>query len=265
VYALRAKDGTVLWQHDTGSSNVSLVGADGSIYVSATNTSGTGTVTALRANDGRQLWQAHLPFPATGAIGLIADKIAVYVGSPAGTISGLSASDGHQLWHYDVPGGAAVIMGEADGIICAGIISKGVSNTVYALQASNGHLLWQQQVGFIQALEGADGNVYVSSIVSNEYELLALLARNAVVLWHYTTNLPLSYGGVANGKVYIATIHDISALNVSSGSVVWKRNFDNGTILMVSNDTVYVQSTFHDICAFRGVDGGQIWCSTLKG
>lgn len=95
VVALRASDGTVLWQRAVTIASAPVV-AGSAVYVSDAG----GTVYALRAADGTQLWQARVNAPGDTADDnppqLCAAGGVVY--AMRNSVFALRASDGHVLW-----------------------------------------------------------------------------------------------------------------------------------------------------------------------
>jgi hypothetical protein len=105
--ALRASDGTVLWQSQGGVDPIHpLLVTDGVVI-------GNGhSIFALRASDGSQIWQSTFTPQGTGhagpggqplAVGTSSSGGVVYIGSDDGVVHALRASDGNQLWHYAIP------------------------------------------------------------------------------------------------------------------------------------------------------------------
>jgi outer membrane protein assembly factor BamB len=105
VYAIRASDGTVLWQYPMNNGRDSFAGwlkvENGVVYTSAVvpgNSANTGYISALQSTDGKVLWQ---------------DKID---GSPSGALL-------------------------TDGVIYASVDTTN-NSAVYALRAHDGTLIW---------------------------------------------------------------------------------------------------------------------------
>jgi len=277
VLALRAGDGTLLWQfsdHLIGLRSPQLV--DGVVYVAAANDMQQGNVYALRASDGRLLW--HYKTDAFLNETTVIDA-AAYVTSQDGMLIALRTSDGHQLWQRTLGGGNIGMLLEQvqalNGVLyvaatkmsapSASISSPGLPSQALVM----GSLLWgsSQAVPAAQTLPHKEG-------VSTLY---ALRASDGVILWHFTMNNGKNgFAGwlaVEQGVIYASVVDasapdtstgHIYALQSTTGSVLWHYD-DNATSpagTALANGVIYTSAYSQDsnvVYALRARDGSLLW------
>jgi outer membrane protein assembly factor BamB len=144
LYAIRASDGTMLWQYPMNNGGNSFAGwlkvADGVVYTSIVipgNNDNTGSIAALRSSDGKILWQDKITGSPSGV--LLADGT-IYTGVDASSsaVYALRARDGVLLWGYPVSG---TLFG--DPVLFNTTVYFGAGNGMaYALRADNGAVVW---------------------------------------------------------------------------------------------------------------------------
>ena len=100
VFALRANDGSQLWQHANMSSQTLIV-QNGQVHLFLGD-----SIAALSAGNGSLLWQHSVTHVVGGESWVqpevVADGI-VYTEAENGTVQAFQASDGASLWHYTIP------------------------------------------------------------------------------------------------------------------------------------------------------------------
>lgn len=132
LYALRANDGSKIWQAYFGSgtdhADTSPAVADGVVYVGARN-----GYYAFNASDGSQIWVFNSPYSARQLTGYVYSSPAVadgvvYFGFCDGYTFGVNASTGQMLWSYKTGifvfsspsiAGGTLYVGSYDGYIYA--------------------------------------------------------------------------------------------------------------------------------------------------
>jgi outer membrane protein assembly factor BamB len=144
VYAIRASDGTVLWQYPMNKGGYSF--ADwlqvdhGVVYASgddAESSGDTGYFYALQS-DGSLIWQDKVSGSPSGTMlsnGVIYATVEAVSGS---AVYALQVHDGALLWSYPI-GGTVY----SDPILVGTTLYVGAGNgIVYALRADNGAIVW---------------------------------------------------------------------------------------------------------------------------
>jgi outer membrane protein assembly factor BamB len=101
LVALRANEGTLIWQTQQGAIDPSDLMLANGLLVNL-----VGTLTAWRASDGTQIWQRATDNdagpPGPGRPVVVGDG-AIYVGGDDGVLHAFQLSDGTQLWQYKIP------------------------------------------------------------------------------------------------------------------------------------------------------------------
>jgi len=251
VYALRANDGSRLWQSSDHLAILDMV--DGIVYAALDN-----NFEALQASTGAVLWRTKLdgaPFYApvivnNGVLYLVATNISYESASapahnagyalrayPAAvslqktvpekkatsSVYALRISDGTVLWHYkgNNTNGWPQSMTKVDGVVYATTSISSSEGYVYALQGSTGALLWNYTAGSqVYAMTVDNGLLYASV---NGGLLVTLRANNGSVLWRYQSD-GSNFGTpiVDKGSIYVGADNGITyALQASTGILRW--------------------------------------------
>ncbi len=220
-------------------------------------------VIVLRASDGKERWQFHLPLPAQRTTAMAVEGSSVYVGTDRAFFA-LNTITGRLLW-------TAVAAPQIQSILPVGTtIYVGSASTLYAFSADDGTLLWSQQVpgGDASLLVVNNGTLYVGGSLSAT--LTALDAETGMPRWHFS--LPAGEG-VSNlipqeGLLLLQTRDALDALQASHGTLLWQRDTSiqalqviNGIVYMIFIDLPAAASapTLSGLRALRASDGGQIW------
>ncbi len=246
VYALRARDGSLLWHYTVqGGCCRGLVVTNTAIYVGELD-----HVDALKASDGTVLWHHQIDSPSV-LVGIAVVDGVVYVGTvlvdyrgPAkGSLDALRTSDGTVVWHSQTNFASSVLT-VADGIVYVG---EFLGSTLDALRVSDGSLLWQSKSdrAVLQATV-MDGVVYLTSgcglcYKDNGSTVDALRVSDGSHLWRYNIDPGFSQLGeehadpqvaVADGMVYVGTLHGIIALDANRGNKRWFHAADNNVFAL---------------------------------
>jgi outer membrane protein assembly factor BamB len=209
LYALRASDGTLLWQAPIPEASVfPLAVADNVLYLSTSR-----GCLAVRPSDGTVLWQQEL-----GAARQICSPPLVLGGKVY-----LSGSEGRVEFPSEESGEAHH---KLHPFLCA-------------LQASDGALLWQQPLknapSATQPTEVIllDGRLYVGT---DDGGLGAYRAEDGTPLWRYQTQgTLLSSPTGAGGKVYVgASDGCVYALGAEEGTLLWQTFVSTAATLVQS-------------------------------
>jgi len=229
--------GELLWTFPiAGGSSPTIV--DGVVYVVA----GSGTVHALRADDGEPVWEEP---PSIGNVTWSsAPSVAggtVYVASLSGTVYAIDAATGEIDWSHPLPRGndirssptvhrGTVFVGDAVSEENVDPMDPGSSleSYLYALDAESGAVQWEWQTGVTNfwSATAVDGVVYHPRVyqetdratLSPEYDIgvYALDAASGTEKWNWEPSfmnppddIATTIGGsvtVADGRVY-ATVN----------------------------------------------------------
>jgi outer membrane protein assembly factor BamB len=266
-YALRASDGSSIWQTTTSGYTYMPTEINRVIYI---NSSG-GTLVALRASDGHQLWKRTLdatfiqsPLLANGVLYITTTKIleppAAHSASPLQELTDIGAL----LWNtlQNVP--AVHTMPHKEGI-----------SSVYAIRASDGAVIWHFAMNkgansWASWFSVENGVVYASAVnagsASNTGNIYALQESNGSVLWQDKLNASPAGGLLANGVIYLSTSSDsaagaLYAVRITDGSLLW--NYPTSGALfaapVLDGNALYIGANNGMAYALRADNGAIQW------
>lgn len=145
--ALKASDGSVLWQHQASGTTTAFTAAtldNGIVYLGTDN----GLLVALNAQDGSLRWQTKVTTTAMN-IALVNEGV-IYVSVSGEGVTALKTRNGAVLWHYqsaDYVGISSARDPVLYGFSLSSSFSATSHNYVLALRESNGSLLWRYDAG----------------------------------------------------------------------------------------------------------------------
>ena len=238
--------GRLLWQYSCSAQDCSVTFPQvqqGITYLVARGSSNS-TLLALRASDGKFLWQTSQYIYASQPL-LTADRLLIR--TAADTFTTYRATDGRMLWQVHVASNEGIDVLDAISNGAIDLISS--SNILYAFNATSGALLWQRQNSPFD-MQMNSTTIYLSEAAG----LLALNAATGQQMWqqiyppwaiHPTNhnseqrNIIL---GEANGKLYMLlkgsqngyTTDGVFAYNAADGQLVWQRLFTLPSTLEMS-------------------------------
>jgi outer membrane protein assembly factor BamB len=269
VYALRTIDGNVLWRHkiDPGASTAPLV-SGGIIYITASISDvGPGTLYALHARDGVELWHytSRDPLSSTVVANGIVYVTSYDVVSQNGSFVALQASNGTRLWHDTARGFSYNTPVVDNQIVYVSATADNGSGMVYALRASNGAQLWHYTTTtFTSVPLVVNGIAYLVS----DQGLLALQASNGQLLWRVPVvgNTGLS-PQLINGVLYLTTTTISLAASASPFNQVSMlpqvgtigNLLQNAVPLASLKQTLPLKQGLSSVYAVRISDGAVLW------
>ena len=218
---------------DDGVESLSGV-VDGALYVGS-----YGSVHALDAGTGEQLWMAAMP-ETVGSVSA-GEEGAVYAASLDGYIYALDADSGDRVWKFN-----AWFPPHRSTAVADGLLYVSSHDRLYALDARTGAQVWKTMIEDRPdpSPAVADGVVYVGS--SNA--LHALDAATGHRLWktEFEEDTWVSSPVVSDGVVYMSSAGPhLYAVDAETGQLLWLHaaghNF-RGLAPVVANGLVYAGS-----------------------
>ncbi|OSQ48958.1 outer membrane protein assembly factor BamB family protein [Marivita geojedonensis] len=205
---------------------------NGRVYV----TSGFGTLSALDASSGQEIWTQKLQATATGAPTVFGGLVYVVAGDS--TAWAIEADDGRVRWQSDGLGDVGNVAGAAP---------PAVSNT---------HVVFSFGSGAVQGAFRQGGlRLWSADIVG---------ARKgfAIALVDDITGYP-----VIDGNTVFAGNHSgrVVALNVNSGERQWTAQHGALDPVWPAGNSVYFVSDLNKLVRLNAQDGTQIWAVDLPG
>ncbi len=205
------------------------VGAGGGLIFLGTT---GGTVTALSAADGGEVWRAYLGSeilcrPAFGDGAVFAQTI-------DGRLLALEQADGSVRWSFDIQVPVLTLRGTASPVFDNGVVYAGFANgTVSAIRTENGEPIWEHRVMLPEGRSELDRIVDVDAspllaggllyAVAYQGQLKALRRSDGNALWQleHSSYLDLATG---YGHVYVVDETDaVIAVDEQTAREVWRQ------------------------------------------
>jgi len=198
-------------------------------------TTGWGTVVALDAKTGNQLWTVRTIVPVHSAPVVANGR--VYIITEENQAQALDINDGRVLWEHRGTVESAGILGSASvGVTGDTVIVPYSSGELFALRAQNGTQAWTDT-----------------------------LSRNANVTALTVINDIAGRPGIDRNMVFgISHSGTMAAINLRSGSRAWTRNISGIQTPLIAGEYVFVVSTEGQVVCMNRADGRVRWTSQLE-
>jgi outer membrane protein assembly factor BamB len=253
IWALNGSDGTQLWHTTLGLPGMGTPGAapglgvnaqpisgDGNIYLSLAGGYQSGQLVALRASDGKQLWNR-----AFDAAPSVAAGDGLVVASVDDVISALHATDGSPAWQAPYKGGVQLL---------GGLIYVDESPApLLALDEHTGALVWTlpcwKESAIVPSASGVQ--IFIGCLEPHSPEatgegIFAFDTQQRQLLWKYHAfDVNIAAPVVASDLVIIPHGTTLDAVRASDGKRVWTQEAElpnaGPVALAAIGDTVYVR------------------------
>jgi outer membrane protein assembly factor BamB len=252
LFAFNAKTGAPLWDKElapkgseslTSTLSFGLMGTDttidpskgmgggvcfdnGKVFVST----GFGSVFALNAANGRQLWVSDIGVPIINAP--VANGGRVFVSSEDNHFYALAENDGRTLWdHHGIGESASILESTSAAVAGDYVIAPYSSGELYAMRVTNGRVAWSDTLtrsGGVTALSELD-----------DIAGRPVIDRGMV--------FAISHSGV------------MAAININTGDRVWSRDIGGIQTPWAAGDFVYVLTTDSRLLCLQRKDGRVKW------
>jgi outer membrane protein assembly factor BamB len=202
IHALDETTGALKWSFKaSGEVRCTPSVVDGVVYFGSTGVA-SGTVYALRATDGSELWS----FPTGPGESSYQDSSPavaggfVFIGSSDGNLYALDASSGAKKWSFKTGGKVSSSPAVFQGVVFVG----SEDGKVYAFRDSTGDKIWEYSVGspVYSSPSYADGFLYIGAYGSNKVLALDL---HGTLVWSFDAGSVFASPAIANGVVYIGS------------------------------------------------------------
>ncbi|MGG7444521.1 outer membrane protein assembly factor BamB [Kosakonia oryzendophytica] len=257
-------------------SNLHPAFADGVVYAADRH----GVVKALHAEDGREVWSVNLAekdgwFSTRAAQlsgGVTVSGGHVYVGSEKARVYALNTSDGSAAWQTKVAGEALSRPVVSDGLV----LIHTSNGQLQALNETDGAVKWTVNLD-MPALslrgESAPTAAFGAAIVGGDNgRVSAVLMQQGQLIWQQRisqANGPTEIDRlsdvdttpvVVNGVVYaLAYNGNMTALDLRSGQIMWKRELGSVSDFIVDGNRIYLIDQNDRILALTTDGGVTLW------
>ena len=219
---------------------------------------------------GKTQWEKNLDTPVSGGLTIADNKI--LLGNSKGQVIVLAVNDGKELWRTQL----------SSEILSAPVIAKGIlvvktiDGYIYGLNAEDGRQRWISDNTVPRlTLRGNSAPVVSNDIVisaSDNGKLLALTLEQGKLLWDTTIAVPKGRNElervidldddpvVSDDIVYTAGYQGrIAAVKISSGQLLWSRDFSSYSGLYVDAYRVYITDAEGQVWALNRYNGSTLW------
>ncbi len=197
-------------------------------------TTGFGTVFALDARSGKQIWKNDLGVPIVNAP--VANGGRVFVSSQDNHFYALAEVDGRKLWdHQGIAETAGILESTSAAVAGDYVIAPYTSGELYALGVENGRPAWNEMLtrsGTETALSELD-DIAGRPVVDREMVFA------------------ISHSGV------------MAAININTGERVWSRDVGGIQTPWAAGDFVYVLTLQNQLLCLQRKDGKVKWIHQL--
>lgn len=247
VEALSLSDGKTRWKtdirqnisfwpwadNDSAKLSGGILQAYGKIYIGSEN----GYVVALDRETGEQVWRIKVPGeslskPAAGD-GLI------FINLASGKLLAVHPDTGEERWRFSQEVPALTLRGQSSPTVANGGVLLGLeTGKLTVLISENGYSAWSTEVAVAKG--------------SSEFERLIDVDAQPII------SGPFAYAIAYNGN--------LSAIDIRSGNVVWKREYSSYREMAIDGQTIYVVDSNGVVYALDKDSGIERWSqSALRG
>jgi len=238
-------------------SNLHPAYADGVVYAADRK----GTVKAMNADDGKEVWSINLAeksgwlsrTPALLSGGVTVAGGRVYIGSEKAQVYALNASDGSIAWQTRVAGEALSRPVVSDGMV----LVHTANGQLQALNEADGAVKWTVNLD-MPALslrgESAPATAFGAAIVGGDNgRVNAVLMQQGQLIWQQRISQATgpteidrlsdvdTTPVIVNGVVYaLAYNGNLTAMDLRSGQVMWKRELGSVNDFVVDGNRIYL-------------------------
>lgn len=258
-------------------SNLHPAWQEGTVYAADRH----GTVKALDAASGKEKWSIDLSekqgffssnLSALLSGGITVDGSTLYIGSERGAVYALNAADGKTSWKTQVTGEAMSRPVVSDGLVLVHQ-SNGI---LQALDQQTGAIKWSVNLD-IPSLslrgESAPAVAYGGAIVGGDNgRVSAVILNQGQIIWQQRISQPSGATEIdrlsdvdttpiiANNVVYaLAYNGSLTAMDLRSGQVIWKRDVGGVKNIIVEGSNIYVVDQDDRVIALNTDGGVAIW------
>jgi outer membrane protein assembly factor BamB len=239
-----------------------------------------GTVKAVSASDGKEVWSVNLAeksgwfssSPALLSGGVTVAGGHVYVGSEKAKVYALNTNDGSEAWKTNVAGEALSRPVVSDGLV----LIHTSNGQLQALNESDGAVKWTVNLDMPSLSlrgESAPATAYGAAIVGGDNgRVSAVLMQQGQMIWQQRISQATgpteidrlsdvdTTPVIVNGVVYaLAYNGNLTALDLRSGQIMWKRELGSVSNFIVDGNRIYMIDQNDRVLALTTDGGVTLW------
>ena len=225
--------------------------------------SSSGLVSSYSIN-GKLNWEKNLNIDLSSGVGKSFDSL--FVTSIDGEVFSLDFSDGNLNWSSAVEGESLSVPSSNGDIVAV----QTTNGKITALNLKDGKFRWEYvSVLPSLSLRGSSSPIFDDGANGN---LAKIEPRSGVVEWEIPITISKgsseieriidvdSKPSVSSGIAFAASYQgDVSAINVLTGRVIWRKSFSTTKDVLEVERNVYVVDEESEIQAFSGLTGVSLW------
>ncbi len=229
-----------------------------------------GSVSAYDAANGSAVWETDLDVPIAGGPGV--GEGLVMVGTSDGEVIALEAQSGAELWRARVSSEVLSPPGAEDGVI----VARTIDGKLFGLGAEDGKRLWvyDRSVPAL-SLRGTSTPAIADGLAVAGFDsgrLVALVVRDGTPSWETRVAVPSGRSElerlvdldadpvVFRDTVYAVTFQGrVSAVDLITGTVVWRRDMSSHAGVGVDRRNVYVTDDQSHVWALDRLSSASLW------
>ncbi|KPD03040.1 outer membrane protein assembly factor BamB [Moellerella wisconsensis] len=240
-----------------------------------------GLVKAFELDSGKEIWSvdlskrtgflsANLSALLSGGLAVSGDKL--FIGTERAKMIALNKEDGQVIWDVDVAGEAL-----SRPVVGEGLVLTHTSNgMLQALDENTGELKWSVNMDTPSLSvrgESAPAIAYGAAVVGGDNgRVSAVLLSQGQLIWQQRISqitssteigrlndvdmTPIIDDGIIYAIGYNGTL---SALDMRSGQVTWKRDLGSVNNMVVSGENLYLVDQNDRVLSIRKSDGVTLW------
>ncbi|MCT4701472.1 outer membrane protein assembly factor BamB [Enterobacteriaceae bacterium H20N1] len=272
-----------VWSTSIGSgigdfySNLHPAWQDSAVYAADRH----GTVKAVNADDGKEIWSVDLSEktgffsrnrPALLSGGVTVEGAHVYVGSEKAQVFALNTSDGSIAWQSKAAGEVLSRPVVSDGLV----LIHTSNGQLQAMNENDGAVAWTVNLD-IPALslrgESAPAVAFGAAIVGGDNgRVSAVLMKQGQLIWQQRISQATGATEIdrlsdvdttpviVNGVVYaLAYNGNLTALDLRSGQVMWKRELGSVNDFIVDANRIFLVDQNDRVIALNAEGGVTLW------
>lgn len=229
-----------------------------------------GTLSALDATNGSEIWSKDTDVPITGGPGFGEDT--VLIGTSNGEVLAYSAAKGKLLWRAQLSSEVLSAPVRAQGVV----VVRTNDGKLFGLEGGTGKRLWNyDRIVPPLTLRGTSTPVISGKAVIAGFDggrLAALELSTGRLLWE--TSIAAASGRselermvdidsspvIVDGVIYVATFQGyVSALQQDTGRIIWSREVSSYAGFSVDGAQLYITDENSHIMALDRYTGGTNW------
>ena len=229
-----------------------------------------GTLSALDATNGSDIWSKDTDVPISGGPGFGEDT--VLIGTSNGEVLAYTAENGKLLWRAQLSSEVLSAPARSQGIV----VARTNDGKVFGLDGNSGKRLWSyDRVVPPLTLRGTSAPVIAGNAVIAGFDggrLTALELSTGRLLWE--TSIAAASGRselermvdidsapvAVDGVIYVATFQGyVSALQQDSGRIIWSREVSSYAGFSVDGAQLYITDDNSHVMALDRYTGSTNW------